>query len=683
MAIIISYEITSGTIPPGLTLVINGDEIDIDGTPTATGTVDFTVTAVDDSGATATRDYTLTVTDIDIEPGSLPDAFVGEDYLETIFATGGDGSDLLMSYVITGGATPPGIEFLIATVGTGTGTSIPGNEHLTVIGTPTSIGSVAFTVFVTDGTSTASRPYTLTVDREVLPLTVADVNPNSTTVERVSEIDIDTTAGLLKVIDKGDGIVHINVVLGACEEDALDSMRYDNYVLPPSDNPYQSALVYDINSVGTGSGTGTGTGTASDDILITGIEPNSTEEPLNVGEVLDATDTSPIVLEVDSWDQIPLVGSVIKVKGVEGNTAANGVWTVEDSDSTTVTLKDSTGNGVFLDSPDSQVYAVGAQVIVLVNVSDRAIVLSGNDSDSNTNNQFRLPPAYGTQITLQPNDTIVLWWDECQDQVWKVLSCTVQASSGVSAGGVNLVTTTTYTFQQSDNGKIVAFSNASTIAVTLPLANTLSSTWYCSTENRNNGVVTITRSGSNDIDGSNNVILNHNEGIEIYNDGVSSYTSMRGKPIVPVPFILASGQASPSTGQSIAGTGAGVDYDWTGFSITGGSSSIISISSGNLILAKVGYYQINLTMVWLLTPTSGVVDVVVGPSASGVVNRSTLPTGNTLSTGILNHHVSIAMIAGAANTVFPVVLSQTTGGAIHVGSQLTVVYLGSLTTLTP
>ena len=53
-----TFGVTSGTLPPGLTLSTGGV---VSGTPTSTGTYDFTVTASDSVQATAAQSYTLTI----------------------------------------------------------------------------------------------------------------------------------------------------------------------------------------------------------------------------------------------------------------------------------------------------------------------------------------------------------------------------------------------------------------------------------------------------------------------------------------------------------------------------------------------------------------------------------------------------------------------------------------------
>lgn len=53
-----SYAVTAGAVPPGMTLAANGT---ISGTPTATGTFNFTVTVSDASGCSGSQSYSITV----------------------------------------------------------------------------------------------------------------------------------------------------------------------------------------------------------------------------------------------------------------------------------------------------------------------------------------------------------------------------------------------------------------------------------------------------------------------------------------------------------------------------------------------------------------------------------------------------------------------------------------------
>jgi hypothetical protein len=56
-----SFAVTSGTIPAGLTFSTSVNTLTVAGTPTVSGTVSFNLTATDAAGVTTTQNYTLTV----------------------------------------------------------------------------------------------------------------------------------------------------------------------------------------------------------------------------------------------------------------------------------------------------------------------------------------------------------------------------------------------------------------------------------------------------------------------------------------------------------------------------------------------------------------------------------------------------------------------------------------------
>ncbi len=133
----------TGTLPPGLTLTAGGL---LSGTPTATGTFNFTVQALDSSANggpySGTQSYALTVAapTITLGPASLPSASVAASYSETLTASGG--TSPYSNFHVTGGMLPPGV-------------SLTGG---TLVGTPTGSGSFTFTVQAQDS-STGNGPY--------------------------------------------------------------------------------------------------------------------------------------------------------------------------------------------------------------------------------------------------------------------------------------------------------------------------------------------------------------------------------------------------------------------------------------------------------------------------------------------------------------------------------------------
>jgi hypothetical protein len=152
----VTYAVTSGTIPDGLTFTPSDNQLLIAGTPTSSGIVTFNVTATDTIGDTVTRSYTLTINPaVSFSPTSVPQSTAGIAYNQTITANGGTG-DKTVSYVINSGSIPPGITFT------------PGTNQLVITGTPTDSGIVTFSVTGTDtvGAST-TQSYTLTINPAV------------------------------------------------------------------------------------------------------------------------------------------------------------------------------------------------------------------------------------------------------------------------------------------------------------------------------------------------------------------------------------------------------------------------------------------------------------------------------------------------------------------------------------
>ena len=140
------YAVTSGSLPPGLTLSSGGV---MSGTPTASGSFNFTITATDALTYTGAQAYTLAVVaapTITIAPTSLPAANENLAYSQTVIASGGDAP---YSYALTSGSLPPGLTLSSGGV---------------LSGAPTASGSFNITVTATDAlTYTGSQAYTVTV----------------------------------------------------------------------------------------------------------------------------------------------------------------------------------------------------------------------------------------------------------------------------------------------------------------------------------------------------------------------------------------------------------------------------------------------------------------------------------------------------------------------------------------
>jgi hypothetical protein len=140
-----SWSVTSGTLPAGLTLSSAGV---LSGTPTTSGTSNFTVTLTDAAGGTASKAFALTINPgVTITTASpLPGGDVGTAYSQTFAASGGTTP---YTWTISFGTAPAGLTLSSAGV---------------LSGTPTTAGSSTFTVKVTDNVgATSTKSFTLVI----------------------------------------------------------------------------------------------------------------------------------------------------------------------------------------------------------------------------------------------------------------------------------------------------------------------------------------------------------------------------------------------------------------------------------------------------------------------------------------------------------------------------------------
>ncbi|KSV75928.1 hypothetical protein N185_15900 [Sinorhizobium sp. GW3] len=142
----ISYAVTAGSLPAGLT--INSSTGAISGTPTAAaiGTANFTVIATGAGGGSASGNYSILVTapPVVLTPagGALAGGTVGSAYSQTVSASGGVG---VITYAVTAGALPSGLAINSST-GAITGTPVAaafGTANFTVTATAATTGSAS------------------------------------------------------------------------------------------------------------------------------------------------------------------------------------------------------------------------------------------------------------------------------------------------------------------------------------------------------------------------------------------------------------------------------------------------------------------------------------------------------------------------------------------------------------
>ena len=166
-----SFTMAAGTLPPGLSL---SDAGVISGTPTTTGSYQFTVKATDTStpASTGSQPYMLQVAQatvtITLSPATLPDATAEAADSQQITAAGGTPP---YSFSVTSGILPPGLS-LDASTGV-------------IGGIPTTAASYQFTITATDSSatpSTGSKAYTLQITPAAVTLTLAPATlPDATT----------------------------------------------------------------------------------------------------------------------------------------------------------------------------------------------------------------------------------------------------------------------------------------------------------------------------------------------------------------------------------------------------------------------------------------------------------------------------------------------------------------------
>ncbi|MGA9750656.1 MAG: putative Ig domain-containing protein [Acidobacteriota bacterium] len=159
--------VTLGTLPSGLALSPSGV---LSGTPTASGTSNFTVTAADANGCTGKQQYILIINPsvcppIVVNPATLPSGTVGGAYSQNISASGGTG---VYSFEVTLGSLPAGLAL-----------SLTG----TLSGVPTAAGTFSFTMTATDANGCkGGGAYVLTI---AAPCPTITLLPSSLPVGRV------------------------------------------------------------------------------------------------------------------------------------------------------------------------------------------------------------------------------------------------------------------------------------------------------------------------------------------------------------------------------------------------------------------------------------------------------------------------------------------------------------------
>jgi hypothetical protein len=153
-----TWSLISGQFPPGLHLQTFSDPRDANdelvGTPTTTGTYNFTMRVSDYNGDQATRQFTVKVRPpLQLATATLPAGTLGVPYSSNLTARGG--LPPYSFYIFQNDPLPPGLSF---------GSIAPDTDNI-LTGTPTQGGTFAFTIQVQDSwDNTVSGTVSITIN---------------------------------------------------------------------------------------------------------------------------------------------------------------------------------------------------------------------------------------------------------------------------------------------------------------------------------------------------------------------------------------------------------------------------------------------------------------------------------------------------------------------------------------
>jgi uncharacterized protein (TIGR03437 family) len=254
-----NFTLSAGSLPAGLTLQINSDgSRSIAGTPTAAGSSNFTLTATDSCGKTATASFTITISgtpltaQMQVSNSSL--AFVVQagitttpaDQTISITSTGGTvGLTLAYTAAIT---TQTGGNWLVArnsTTGNTPSTLTVGIANFSTLAAGTYSGAISITSSASN--SPVVIPVTLTVAGTV---TTLSVSPSSFVVNQIASFTATPTRLNLAIASSG-ATVHYSVL-------ATTTSNLGWLTVSPTSGDTPSVVTATVNANGLAAGVYTG-----------------------------------------------------------------------------------------------------------------------------------------------------------------------------------------------------------------------------------------------------------------------------------------------------------------------------------------------------------------------------------------------------------------------------------------
>ncbi|ARJ07021.1 hypothetical protein GCM10010988_23720 [Cnuibacter physcomitrellae] len=145
-----TFALTSGTLPPGITLTASGRVATLSGTPTTAGTYTFSLTVTNAAGA-GTKSYRIVVAAAAVAPtlpvASWPAVQVNTPFSQTLTATG----DEPLTFAVSKGTLPPGLALMSA------------GRTVTISGTPTAAGDTDIEITASNAAGRDSKAYRISV----------------------------------------------------------------------------------------------------------------------------------------------------------------------------------------------------------------------------------------------------------------------------------------------------------------------------------------------------------------------------------------------------------------------------------------------------------------------------------------------------------------------------------------
>jgi hypothetical protein len=174
----VAWSISAGTLPTGLAL--NASTGVVDGVPTVSGTVNFTITATDAASQTKSQALAVVINPaLSIITGSLPDGAMNSSYTTTLISSGGTAP---VSWSVTSGSLPAGL--------------VLNASNGVISGTPSSVGTVNFSVTATDSSTPQQTSGTaLSINVTASPLAITSTTLPSATLSSAYSTTLNSTGG--------------------------------------------------------------------------------------------------------------------------------------------------------------------------------------------------------------------------------------------------------------------------------------------------------------------------------------------------------------------------------------------------------------------------------------------------------------------------------------------------------